>query len=104
MKAIEISFKVAKALRDIGGSSQKYQFLVLQLGSVAETLEHLARLQVNSSNHEHADTIRRMASVAYIPLHSFSTKLQKYDAHLSAEAKHKFQWGKQGFYKIAFAL
>jgi hypothetical protein len=102
IKAIELCVKVASALKDLTGSVKKYQLLVLQLNGIEETLRFLRSLSISSQDHQHAETIRRMASVADIPLQDFIKKLQKYDSGLTPDRRGK-NWALRTWKKIDFA-
>ena len=100
--AIELCVKVASAFKDSTGSVKKYQLLVLQLNGIEETLRYLQSLPISSHNDKHVETIRKMASVAALPLQNFIKKLRKYDNGLAADGRGK-NLALRSWKKIQFA-
>jgi len=76
--------KVSDALKDAGGASSDYQYVIIELEGLDRALKVVAALQPDHNNDSHLNAIRGMALSCQLPLRQFLFKIQKYEGSLGA--------------------
>ncbi|EXJ84193.1 hypothetical protein A1O3_04860 [Capronia epimyces CBS 606.96] len=80
--AIELCAKVGKSLRTVGGASDDYQHVAIELEGLQLALARLQALEPTESNVSQVNAIRGMALACRLPLQEFLTKIQTYESQM----------------------
>jgi hypothetical protein len=92
---------IVNSLQDVGGAKSEYQELIRELCSLEKALQHLDKLQSDSSTQDRTiQSIKYAALLCRQPLEQFLVKIKKFESPLGVWAKgqtskgfvRKVQW------------
>lgn len=102
--ALKIVSDVIDALRDSGDSSNQCRSLIRQLFDLETALLHVRRLELDDSQADQANALRRSALQCRVTIDEFMTKIRKYQPHLLHSGSLSGSTMKQAWYKVKWAL